>query len=292
MDTWLLGLASALAGLLAAVSSVTVYFMHRSARRVEDPPRNDLPWDAVTLLTDRVTTFMDEERRFRSDMQRMHYQLATLEDAVQQIRRDQLDFLRLAEAADETRVSAVQSYFAMALAQVQHADLEEMPALIYLGHGNGAGRVEAALVELLEAHGAAVQDATPVVKGSWFRGFRVKVAEAATSDTAKMIAEEVKRAIELEKLDKPQAEVDERKARAAASLVEAVQGQSQAVIMVGSFIVVKDEGRIAVWELTQRQITYLRQNPRLLRDGHELMMALEDHHDVGPAGVEPATPGL
>ncbi|WP_336213591.1 hypothetical protein [Nonomuraea sp. LPB2021202275-12-8] len=153
----------------------------------------------------------------------------------------------------------------------------------YLDDANSAPAVEAALRQLGEAFGWEVTAHSEPLQGSWFRRFRLKAKNLAMSADAKEIAEELRRAAELRALHGVQAQNDGVQAQAAATLIQALDGTEQAVVLVGSVLVIKDAGRLAVRTLTQRQLIYLERSTDMTQPSR-VLEALERY---GAAADDP-----
>ncbi|GAA0419223.1 hypothetical protein Acor_28900 [Acrocarpospora corrugata] len=128
---------------------------------------------------------------------------------------------------------------------------------VYLSDEPASSAVETAVVALAESFGWGVSAQIAPLRGSWFRTFRMKAKDLASTAEAKEIADEIRRAAELHGLHKVQAQNDNLQAQAAATLIQALQGTDQAVLLVGSVLVIKDKGQLAVRTLTQRQLIFL-----------------------------------
>ncbi|MFI7453675.1 hypothetical protein ACIBQX_39715 [Nonomuraea sp. NPDC049714] len=153
----------------------------------------------------------------------------------------------------------------------------------YLDDSASAPAVEAALRQLGEAFGWEVTAHSKPLQGSWFRRFRLKAKDLAMSADAKEIAEELRRAAELRALHGVQAQNDGVQAQAAATLIQALDGTEQAVVLVGSVLVIKDSGRLAVRTLTQRQLIYLERSTDMTQPSR-VLEALERY---GAAADDP-----
>ncbi|MFC4118310.1 STAS domain-containing protein [Nonomuraea zeae] len=144
----------------------------------------------------------------------------------------------------------------------------------YLGDADSAPAVEEALRQLGDAFGWEVTPHSEPLQGSWFRRFRLKAKDLAMSADAKEIAEELRRAAELRALHGVQAQNDGVQAQAAATLIQALDGTEQAVVLVGSVLIIKDAGRLAVRTLTQRQLIHLERSADMTQPS-KVLEALE-----------------
>ena len=89
------------------------------------------------------------------------------------------------------------------------------------------------------------------------------------------------------KLDRFLTRTDEIASDAIARLITALTDTDNAVIQVGSILLVKLEGMIMVRQLTQRELDYCHQNPSLFRNPADALAELQratntDHEPVPP----------
>ncbi|WP_205315800.1 hypothetical protein, partial [Nonomuraea lactucae] len=153
------------------------------------------------------------------------------------------------------------------------ADL--FPMTVYLTDESRHEEVERAIAAFIEAFDLEETIAIPPALGSWLKRLLLRSRNVATSDAAKDIREEVRRAVELHGIHKIQAEVDERKAAAASTLIQALDSQQRAAVLLGSMIILKSGNSLVVRELTQRELIHLERNPKLLQNPAELLEALQ-----------------
>lgn len=145
---------------------------------------------------------------------------------------------------------------------------------IYLGHGQRASDVEAALDQFLEeADLETFGQETPIV-GSWYRRLWARTNRWTGHLDADQVAAELERKLRIEVFDKAQATIDNQQATGAAALIAALQGEERACIRVGSILVLKVDGHILVNNLTQYQLAWLERNQLLLRDPEGLLKGL------------------
>ncbi|MGP3965950.1 hypothetical protein ACTWPT_59420 [Nonomuraea sp. 3N208] len=151
-----------------------------------------------------------------------------------------------------------------------------LPVMAYLENESGNLRLETALVDVFEAFDLDDPEWGQSVRGSWFRALFARSRKFAQSDVAKEIYGETRRALELRALHEVQANVDEKKCTSVKGLIEALADQQNAVIMIGSILLLKDAGMLCVRDLTQQELIHLERNPMLLRDPHALFRALQE----------------
>ncbi|UBU16609.1 helix-turn-helix domain-containing protein [Nonomuraea gerenzanensis] len=161
------------------------------------------------------------------------------------------------------------------------ADPALLPISIYLGDETTYQSTEQALFELMATFGLEEMNSPPAMKGSWFRQVFGRAKNVATSDIAKEIVQEVHQAARLQGLQLPQAQVDEKKAAAVAGLIQSLEGQERAVIMVGSLLVLKSGSIVIVRDLTMQELIHMERNPTLMTDPAKLLTALQAMPEKG-----------
>jgi hypothetical protein len=149
------------------------------------------------------------------------------------------------------------------------------PMTVYLTDESRHEEAVRAIAYFIEAFGLEETIAIPPTLGSWLKRLLLRSRYIATSDAAKDIREEVRRAVELHGIHKIQAEVDEKKATAASTLIQALDSQQRAAVLLGSMIILKSGDSLVVRELTQREMIHLERNPKLLQNPTELLEALQ-----------------
>ncbi|ACZ90502.1 hypothetical protein [Streptosporangium roseum] len=161
---------------------------------------------------------------------------------------------------------------------------------VHVSETQAGPAVRDALVDLAAAFGWTVEpDSRPII-GSFFQRLTMWTKDVATSATAKEIAEEVRRGIELATIHSQQADNDNRQAEAVAKLVQSLEGTDKAVMLVGSILIMKDDGRLSVRTLTQRQLMFLDRHATSVTDPAAVLQALDEcarsHH---AEALEPPT---
>jgi hypothetical protein len=89
---------------------------------------------------------------------------------------------------------------------------------------------------------------------------------------------ELRRAAELRALDIPQSSVDANQGRAVSEFLTALSGERDAVIRIGSILLVKSDGIPVVLNLTQFELAALQRNPTWLAEPSRILHALQDAH--------------
>ncbi len=96
----------------------------------------------------------------------------------------------------------------------------------------------------------------------------------------------VERALELQALHKPQAEIDSAQADAVADLVTALGQERNAFVQIGSVFLIKVDGSIVVRNLSQQELNFLQRNSGMLASPGKILQALEEFATKG-AGATP-----
>lgn len=147
------------------------------------------------------------------------------------------------------------------------------PVRIYLAAGEDPGLVELAVFGLLEAYGFQVEHQDVPITGSWYRRFWVRTKEAAPP--VEELLAKLQRALELRELDHPQSEVDLNQADAVARLLGALSPESDALMQIGSLVLIKVENKVFVRTLTQGELIYFNRNPALFQDPANALQVLQ-----------------
>lgn len=160
----------------------------------------------------------------------------------------------------------------------------EVPISVYLAGGREHSQVESALHNLLSAFDIEVAEEQDPEISSWYRRILGRAKE--TSPSLEEVVEKAVRAIEMNTLLLPQAGVDAAQGDALAKLITALGHEDNAVIQIGSMLLVKTGGVLAARNLTQMELAYLEKNPILIKDPHKVMQQLQDicgplHPDSG-----------
>ena len=130
---------------------------------------------------------------------------------------------------------------------------------------------------------------------SWFKRLIARSKDAITHDEVLKRLAKIERAVEVQQLEKPQAEADKARLEGAAKMLEAM-GNNNAAIQVGSVLIVKKHnpdgpGQIAVRTLTQTELAFLEQNQHYLQQPTEILRALEDlGKDADSVSARPRLP--
>jgi arsenate reductase-like glutaredoxin family protein len=140
--------------------------------------------------------------------------------------------------------------------------------------------VRDALLDILGIAGFDTVDQAYPVYGSWYQRIFVRQVGMDAQDKLAQLAEKVERAAELKYIDTPRSQTDEREASAIARLVESLGGTDEAVIRTSSILLIKLEGRVVSWVLSEDEIATLSANPQLMRSPIEILEALPNLRHV------------
>ncbi|MFI6887499.1 hypothetical protein [Streptosporangium canum] len=147
---------------------------------------------------------------------------------------------------------------------------------VHVSETQAGPAVRDALVDLAAAFGWTVgPDSKPII-GSFFQRLTMWTRDVTTSATTKEIAEEIRRGVELATIHSQQADNDNRQAEAVAKLVQSLEGTDKAVMLVGSILIMKDDGRLSVRTLTQRQLMFLDRHATSVTDPAAVLQALDE----------------
>jgi len=148
-----------------------------------------------------------------------------------------------------------------------------IPVRIYLAIGDNPGLIDVAVLDLLDAYGFQVEHLGAAMIGSWFREFLVHTKDSAPS--ARLQLTTLASAIELARLDRRRSEIDLNQAEVVARLLKALGTESDALIQIGSVLIVKADNKIIVRNLSQTELEYFNQNPALFRDPEKALQTLQ-----------------
>jgi hypothetical protein len=154
-------------------------------------------------------------------------------------------------------------------------EAQGLPVSIYLEIDSGSSDVELAVVEVLELVGLDIVESKPPVIGSWFGLRFARFRKWLSSDQADEAIARIERAVQVRLVDQPQAEVDAKQAQAVAQLATSLQRQENACVQVGSLLILKVDGILAVRNLTPGEMSYLRTCPSALATPRDVQVALE-----------------
>lgn len=160
-------------------------------------------------------------------------------------------------------------------------------ARVYLDDQEAAVPVEEALTEALAAFGLDVVYSFDPIIHSWFRELLVHVRRsgAMSEQLAKL-----ERAVDMQTHLRAQAQIDASQGDAVAKLITSLEKTPNAVIQIGSVLLVKVGDDLAVRNLTQRELAIYERKPTLFRNPAQALEALqafaeEASGEAGPTGT-------
>ena len=141
-------------------------------------------------------------------------------------------------------------------------------------------RLVDALIGLLKLFGFERSYELPAESGSWWKRFFLRTQVLVTQDEVKKRLETAERAVEVNYLDKPQAEANSLQAAAAAGLINALASVPNACIQVGTLLFVKvtdGDGKsdVVVRTLTQEELKRLEARPLVLMQPETILQSLQ-----------------
>jgi hypothetical protein len=157
-----------------------------------------------------------------------------------------------------------------------------IPLRVYLSDtpGQAIDAVSDSLAKFLEAFEFGISDDFPAIQGSWFKKWFAKTVEAATQPEVLERLKKIERAVELNGLGQPQADIDVKQAEAVSGLIKALEGIPNAATQVGSILLVKIASEtgpvVQVRTLTQIELIHLENNQRLLSSPENVLERLSE----------------
>ncbi len=108
------------------------------------------------------------------------------------------------------------------------------------------------------------------------------VRAKSASPPVEELLPKLQRMIELRELDHPQSEVDLNQADAVARLLGALSLEQDALMQIGSLILIKVQKKIFVRTLTQTELVYFNRNPALFQDPAKALQVLQQGRPEQP----------
>lgn len=164
--------------------------------------------------------------------------------------------------------------------------VQELAVQIYLESADGASAVDRSVLDVLRELNADVGVRPPPVIGSWWRGFKATMKKVAETEPLSDLALRLERVLEIQTLHGPQAQIDAAQAGAAADLIKSLEGQRNALVQIGSLLLIKLDGDLIVRNLTQRELAFIQRNPSSATNAREILEQLQklgtDHTRTTP----------
>lgn len=110
--------------------------------------------------------------------------------------------------------------------------------------------------------------------GSWFGRSFARSKKALTSQGVKETLTRAERALEIQTLHIPQAQIDAIQADGAAKLIAALGTTQTALVQIGSVLLIKVDGTPIVRNLTQIELSYLEHNKHLYKSPKDALEEL------------------
>jgi hypothetical protein len=179
---------------------------------------------------------------------------------------------------DELEESAADSRTDSLIESIYEESDKLAPASIYVS-GSAADGLEAQrlLSELLDLFDLEIFFLHRAEDGSWFRRMFLRAKGLAeTEEVSKRLAD-VENALKLRGIDDLRSQVDERKANAAAALIAAVADQDEAVMRVGSLVVVKRGSQLLVETIDEQSARELEADSTILKRPADAAEFLQMH---------------
>jgi hypothetical protein len=152
--------------------------------------------------------------------------------------------------------------------------LEELDIQVYLADGENYSAVESALNDFIEVLHIEVLSRENPEFGSWFRRMRGKISSETPS--IEEVIELAVRAVQMKTMLLPQAGIDAAQGDVLAKLITALGPERNAVIQIGSILLVKSNGDLMCRNLTQAELSYLERHPTLIKDPNSILRQLQD----------------
>ncbi|MFC7386779.1 DUF6879 family protein [Sphaerisporangium rhizosphaerae] len=158
-----------------------------------------------------------------------------------------------------------------------------VPVYIYLTEEAGHERVQEAVEQVMAAAGLEVTERLEPHRGSWLRGMVGRTRERLTTDEMLERFARLEQAAQLQVLGRPQAEVDAAQGAAVAQLITALDKTKDAIVQIGSILLIKVDWVVSVRNLTPQELRLLDGRPELFRDPAGVLAALRGVPDGKPA---------
>jgi anti-anti-sigma factor len=149
------------------------------------------------------------------------------------------------------------------------------PARIYTSETSAGIAVQESLLRLVDAFAMEVPYESDVKHSSWFREYILRMKDSTALPTRDEVLSLLQRALEQQTLEIPQAQIDVTQSQAVAMLLTALDKTPNAVVQVGSVLVIKVRDTTIVRNLTQLELAHWERNPSLFRDPEKALNELQ-----------------
>lgn len=168
--------------------------------------------------------------------------------------------------------------------------MDQVSATIFLDTNDAiaAAAFERAVRDVLPEHGLDLEPIGEPILGSWFRAFRIRARDVATSDEVARRLEKVEHAIELSHLHQPMSIVNINQSEAIGRLAVAAQDVDNFVALAGSLLFVKatsgDRVDLFTRTLSVAEVREFENNRRYLTNPAQVVAYLREQDAHGPDG--------
>jgi hypothetical protein len=140
-------------------------------------------------------------------------------------------------------------------------------------------QVDDAVEEIIADYDLESLAETPGSWGSWFKKWIVRSKDAVTSQQARDNFSRVERALEMQTLHVPQSYIDSAQSDGVAKLIAALSNTQNALIQIGSVLLIKVDGTPIVRNLTQVELAHLERNKILYKSPKDALEELSQIAD-------------
>ncbi len=159
-------------------------------------------------------------------------------------------------------------------------------ATIYLADAAAAEDVKAAFTAMIEHFRVDIEIADLPIIGSWFQRFTLRVRSAFHEPAVTERLTKLERALEIQLVDKPQSQVNAADGGAVAGLITALDKTENAMITIGTILLVKANGVVAVRNLSVSELRALERNPSWTMNPGAAMRYLQELQNSDQANRE------
>lgn len=236
----------------------------------------------ITDNLSRVAQSADRSNRIEGVVETLQQALANVEN--RRLPRTESELKALREQTQDASATAHEYIVAIGLGlNLDDVPLHRfIPVRVYLREPSRGSvkRVSEAVNEALRNLDFDYADDFPAESGSWFKKWFAKSRDALTRPEVIERLQKGERALELEYLQRKQAEADRNQAEGAAALIKALDNESVAVCQIGSILLVKktdEQGRsgVVTRTLTQAELIALEKQPSVLRSPEDVFEFLD-----------------
>lgn len=159
---------------------------------------------------------------------------------------------------------------------IRRDERQRITVSVYLDTEDGHEAVEEAVAVTLESIGFEIKRAYEPVVASWFRKFVASAKEMIDTPEVEKRLMKMERAIEIRLLLADQAKIDSAQSDAVSKLLTALADTQNALIQIGSVLLIKIDGVPVVRNLSQYELAYLESHPALLRNPANALQQLQE----------------